>query len=86
MCPGGNKDFSCLLQICKGDHADGAADLTIIRDIVWVILESVIIYEKKFNKSDLIMLLKDGMVHSTASVEELKETDVEVRKEIENMV
>lgn len=36
--------------------------------------------------SDLIMLLKDGMVHSTASVEELKETDVEVRKEIENMV
>lgn len=32
------------------------------------------------------MLLKDRMVHSTASVEELKETDVEVRKEIENMV
>lgn len=32
------------------------------------------------------MLLKDRMVHSTISIDELKETDVEVRKEIENTV
>ncbi|KAF6091195.1 pyruvate dehydrogenase E1 subunit alpha 1 [Phyllostomus discolor] len=37
------------------------------------------------SKSDPIMLLKDRMVNSNlASVEELKEIDVEVRKEIED--
>ena len=37
------------------------------------------------SKSDPIMLLKDRMVNSNlASVEELKETAVEVRKEIED--
>ena len=37
------------------------------------------------SKSDPIRLLKDRMVNSNlASVEELKETDVEVRKEIED--
>lgn len=52
-----------------------------------MILESVVIHKKKFKKSDLIMLLKDRIVDTnTVSVEELKETDVEVGKEIENTV
>lgn len=52
-----------------------------------MILESVIIHKKKYKKSDLIMLLKDRRVDSNiANVEELKDIDVEVKKQIENMV
>lgn len=54
-----------------------------------VILESVTVPREEIqsvrSKSDPIMLLKDKMVNNKlASVEELKEIDAEVRKEIDD--
>ena len=44
MCPGSNKDFSCLLEICTGDYTD--IDLQTNHHE-----ESVTIQKKKYKKT-----------------------------------
>lgn len=63
--------------------------LTITKDTVWVILESVIIHRRhsRSKKSNLVMLLKVSIGHSnTASVEKLQGNWCLNKEKIENMV